>query len=66
MQGQNGKEIFVMHGGRKRGLPNYDTFLALNLTMSDVRVISDRVGSTRYFSPTAVLTSIYSASQIYP
>ncbi len=41
IQAQNGKQIFVMEGGKKRGIPNYETFLALNFTMSLVRVISD-------------------------
>lgn len=41
LQGQNGKEIFVIQGGLKRGIPNFDTFLALNYTLADVRVISD-------------------------
>jgi hypothetical protein len=41
IQAQNGKQIFVMQRGKKRGIPNYETFLALNYTMSVVRVISD-------------------------
>jgi hypothetical protein len=41
IQAQNGKEIFVVDGGKKRGIPNYDTFLALNFSMVDVRVLSD-------------------------
>ena len=41
IQGQNGKEIFVVDKGFKRGIPNFDTFLALNFTMADVVVISD-------------------------
>lgn len=41
VQGQNGKEIFVVDNGKKRGIPNWDTFCAMNLTMADVHVISD-------------------------
>ena len=41
VQGQNGREIFVIDNGKRRGIPNFDTFLALNFTMADVRVISD-------------------------
>lgn len=41
MQGQNGKEIFVIDKGKRRGIPNYDTFIALNFSMVDVRVLSD-------------------------
>jgi mannosyltransferase OCH1-like enzyme len=41
VQSQNGKEIFVIQQGKKRGIPNFDTFLALNLSMVEVRVISD-------------------------
>lgn len=41
VQGQNSKEIFVVNNGQKRGIPNYDTFLALNYTMAVVRVITD-------------------------
>ncbi len=41
IQAQNGKEIFVVDGGKKRGIPNYDTFLALNFTMADVIVVAD-------------------------
>jgi len=41
IQGQNGKEIFVVNNGKKRGIPNYGTFLRMNFTMADVRVISD-------------------------
>ena len=41
VQGQNGKEIFVINHGKKRGIPNFDTFLALNFTLADVRVVSD-------------------------
>ena len=42
VQGQNDKEIFVMDHGVKRSIPNYDTFMALNFTMADVNVISDK------------------------
>lgn len=41
VQSQNGKEIFVITKGKKRGIPNFDTFLSLNFTMADVRVVSD-------------------------
>ena len=41
VQGQNGKEIFVIEDGKKRGIPNWDTFVGLNLTMADVHVASD-------------------------
>lgn len=41
VQGQNSKEIFVINDGKKRGIPNYDTLLALNFTMAAVRVITD-------------------------
>jgi hypothetical protein len=30
----------------RRGIPNYDTFIALNFTMVDVRVLSDTRIST--------------------
>ena len=46
VQGQNGKEIFVIDQGKRRGIPNFDTFLALNFTMADVYVISDARLST--------------------
>lgn len=46
IQGQNGKEIFVVDQGHRRGIPNFDTFLALNFTMADVIVLSDaKIGS---------------------
>jgi hypothetical protein len=41
LQGQNTKQIFVLDRGKKRGIPNWDTFVGLNFTMADVRVISD-------------------------
>jgi hypothetical protein len=41
VQGQNVKQIFYIDKGQKRGLPNYDTFMAHNFTMADVLVISD-------------------------
>lgn len=41
VQGQNGKEIFMVDKGERRGIPNFDTFLALNFTMADVYVMSD-------------------------
>lgn len=41
IQGQNGKEIFVVDNMMRRGIPNFDTFLALNFTMADVIVVSD-------------------------
>jgi len=41
IQGQNGKEIFVIEDRKKRGIPNWDTFVGLNLTMADVHVASD-------------------------
>lgn len=41
IQGQNGKEIFVIDKGTRRGIPNFDTFVALNFTLADVIVISD-------------------------
>jgi hypothetical protein len=41
VQGQNGKQIFVIENMKKRGIQNYETFLALNFTMPDVRVIVD-------------------------
>ena len=41
MQGQNGRQIFVVDRGQRRGIPNFDTFLALNFSMADVTVISD-------------------------
>jgi hypothetical protein len=41
VQSQNGKEIFVIDNGQKRGIPNYDTFMALNLSMADVIVLTD-------------------------
>ena len=41
IQAQNDKEIFVVKCGLRRGIPNFDTFLALNFTLADVRVLSD-------------------------
>ena len=41
IQGQNAKEIFVIDHGKKRSIPNFDTFMANNFTMADVIVISD-------------------------
>eukprot|EP01038_Epipyxis_sp_PR26KG_P008516 gene8516-11513_t len=41
IQGQNGKEIFCIVNGTKRGFPNWDSFIGLNFTMADVFVISD-------------------------
>jgi hypothetical protein len=41
IQGQNAKEIFVLDNGKRRGIPNFDTFMALNFTMADVIVVSD-------------------------
>lgn len=41
VQSQNGKEIFVIDQGKKRGIPNYDTFMAMNFTMADVIVLTD-------------------------
>lgn len=41
IQGQNGKEIFVVDAAKKRGIPNWDTLVALNFTMADVIVLSD-------------------------
>lgn len=41
IQGQNGKEIFIMDQGQKRGIPNFDTFMAMNISMADVIVITD-------------------------
>ena len=41
VQGQNGRQIFVVDRGQRRGIPNFDTFLALNFSMADVTVISD-------------------------
>lgn len=46
VQGQNDKEIFIIDQGKRRGIPNYDTFMALNLTMADVIVLSDTRMST--------------------
>jgi len=42
VQGQNGREIFVMDQEKRRGIPNMDTFAANNFSMGDVRVISDK------------------------
>mmetsp|Transcript_58362 Transcript_58362/g.114773 ORF Transcript_58362/g.114773 Transcript_58362/m.114773 type:complete len:396 (-) Transcript_58362:190-1377(-) len=48
IMGQNGKEIFVIDQGKRRGIPNFDTFMALNFTMADVLVVSDqRVNSMK-------------------
>lgn len=41
VQAQNGKQIYVMDSGKKRGINNWESFLALNFTMADVRVIAD-------------------------
>jgi hypothetical protein len=42
IQGQNDKEIFYIDKGARRGIPNYDTFMALNFTMADVIVVMDK------------------------
>lgn len=48
IQGQNAKEIFVLDKGRRRSIPNFDTFMALNFTMADVIVVTDhQVGSIK-------------------
>ena len=31
----------MVDGGKKRGIPNWDTLVALNFTMADVIVLSD-------------------------
>lgn len=41
IQGQNGKQIFIVDEGKRRGIHDWDTFVNLNLTMADVIVISD-------------------------
>jgi hypothetical protein len=41
IQGQNGKQIFLVEKGKRRGIHDWDTFVALNFTMADVIVISD-------------------------
>ena len=41
VQGQNGRQIFVVDRGQRRGIPNFDTFLALNFSMADGTVMSD-------------------------
>ena len=41
VQGQNTKQIFVIDKLHKRGIQNWDTFVGLNYTTGDVRVISD-------------------------
>lgn len=41
IQGQNGREIFVIDDMKRRSIPNYDTFVNLNFSMSDVYVISN-------------------------
>jgi hypothetical protein len=41
VQGQNGRQIFVVDRGQRCGIPNFDTFLARNFSMADVTVISD-------------------------
>jgi hypothetical protein len=48
IQGQNAKEIFVIDHGKRRSIPNFDTFMALNFTMADVIVVTDhQVGSIK-------------------
>lgn len=41
MQGQNGKQIFFIDQGQRRGINNYDTFMALNFSMSMVHIVDD-------------------------
>lgn len=41
IQGHNGKQIFVMQNGTKRGIPNWDTFVALGYSLNDVVVLTD-------------------------
>lgn len=57
IQSQNGKQIFVMENGFRRGIQNYETFMALNFSMTDVRVISDeRLDSIPTGEPMPYLT----------
>ena len=42
IQGQNGKAIYVIDHGKRRCIPNADTFFKLNYTMLDVIVLSDQ------------------------
>lgn len=41
IQGQNGKQIFYVDNGKKRGFNDWDTFVNMNFTMADVIVLSD-------------------------
>jgi hypothetical protein len=41
IQGQNGRAIYVLDSGKRRSIPNFDTFLKLGYKMSDVIVLSD-------------------------
>jgi hypothetical protein len=41
VQGHNGKQIFVIEGGKKRGIPNWDTFVSLGYSLNDVIVLTD-------------------------
>lgn len=41
VQGQNGRQIFFIDQGKRRGIPNYDTFMALNFSMGVVHIVSD-------------------------
>lgn len=60
VQSQNGKQIFVIQKSSKRGIQNYDTFLALNFTIADVRVISDeRLDSIPTGEPMPLLDYVY-------
>ena len=41
IQGHNGKQIFVMEDGKKRGIPNWDTFVSLGYSLGHVVVLTD-------------------------
>ena len=41
VQGHNGKQIYVIENGMKRGIPSFETFMALNYTMTKVIVLTD-------------------------
>ena len=41
IQGHNGKQIYVVEKGKKRGIPSWDTFVSLGYTLTDLVVLTD-------------------------
>ena len=41
IQGHNGKQIYVVENGEKRGIPSWDTFVSLGYSLNDLVVLTD-------------------------